>query len=167
MVMSKNIQRAAIFGVLILISACSSSHKVIAPQDELALQEMQTREFEAEKKIVFSSVLSVLQDVGYIIESGDIETGLITAKSPSDSKMSYNFWWGFGKKNSHTRVTAFIEEIGQSYTKVRVNFLSQTGDSNVYGATSSIDRPVEDPKVYANLFEKIDETIFIKQSLAP
>ena len=162
---TKILRNVVLLSSLFIISACASSHKTIAPENELALQEMQTKEFEAGKSVVFSSVLSVLQDVGYIIESGDIETGLITAKSPSSSKTSYNLLWGFGKKNSHTRVTAFIESIGEDYTKVRVNFLNQTGDSNAYGAVSTVDRPVEDPKVYDNLFEKVDETIFVKQAL--
>jgi len=157
--------RFLLLGLIFLLSACASSHKVIGPQDELALQEMQTREFEAPFKMTYASVLSVLQDVGYIVENADGDSGLITAKSPTDSGTSYSLLWGFGKKNKTTRVTAFVEPIGTKISKVRFNFVNIVADSNIYGATSQVDRPVEDPSVYSNVFEKVEETIFIKASM--
>ena len=163
--MKNTLKLIASITILTMLSACASiNHSVLAPQDELALQDMQTRDFESNQKIAFASVLSVLQDVGYIVEAADGNSGLITAKSPSSSGISYNLLWGFGKKNAQTRVTAFVEPIGSEISKIRLNFVTNTADTNLYGA-SSVDKPVEDPAVYNAVFERVAEAIFVRQSL--
>ena len=149
---------------LTFISACSSTHKVIAPKDAYALQELQTREVESNFKTSYASVLSVLQDAGYIVESADGNAGLITAKSPTTSGTKYSLMWGFGKERKSTRVTAFIEPIGTQYSKIRLNFLEVEVDSNIYGMNSQKDTPIEDPAVYNSIFDKIEEAIFLRQA---
>ena len=59
--------------VTITLFGCATAPK----QDltSLQIQAFQTREFEAPIKIVFGSVLSVFQDLGYIVDSADRETG--------------------------------------------------------------------------------------------
>lgn len=148
------------------LGACSSSHKVIeSTLAPLELQAMQTREFEADVKMVFGSIITVLQDTGYIVESADGATGFITAKSPDASKVTYNLLFGFGKKHASTRITAFVEPIGASYTKVRLNFVSIVNSSQGYGISNRIDTPIEDQQIYQNVFEKISEAIFIRQAI--
>lgn len=166
--MNYNVMKPAALAILlsVTVGACSSSHKVVegtlAP---LELQAMQTREFEANSKMVFGSVITVLQDTGYIVESADGDTGFITAKSPDSSKVTYNLLFGFGKKHASTRVTAFIEPIGQSYSKVRLNFVSIVNSSQGYGISNRIDTPIEDQQIYQNVFERISEAIFIRQAI--
>ena len=46
------------------------------------------------KEIVFPSVMSVLQDLGYSIKTGDKNTGLITAESTAKSNMAMKIWLG-------------------------------------------------------------------------
>ena len=41
------------------------------PQTALELQSIQQRDFEAPKELTFAATLSVLQDLGYIVESAD------------------------------------------------------------------------------------------------
>ena len=148
-----------------LLAACSSTHTVKEPTlSGLELQQLQSREYEAPLKVVFASVLSVFQDNGYIVESADTETGFITAKSPSASKTTYDLFWGLGKKHQATMVTGFVEPVGQSFSRVRLNFVAIKENSRTYGVTSRVDTPIEDPDIYANAFEKIDETIFIRIS---
>lgn len=146
-----------------VMAAACSTHKVKEPTlSGLELQQLQTREFEAPIKLVFASVLSVLQDAGYIIDSADSETGFITAKSPTDSNLSYNLLWGFGKRNKATMITVFIEPVGAEFSKVRLNFVGINEEKSAYGISSRVDTPIEDNVIYQNIFEKIDETIFIK-----
>ncbi len=148
----------------ISLTACGSTHKVNQPTlSGLALQQLQTREYEANYEIAFKSVMSVLQDAGYILENADMNTGFITGKAPSNSKTTYNIWTGIGKKNVTTKVSSTIDKIGDTYTKVRLNFVAIDEDSNLYG-DSRVDTPLEDNEVYNNVFEKIGETIFIKMS---
>jgi len=51
--------------------------------DPLALQQMQTQDFDTPKEILFASTMSVFQDSGLTIEASDLATGFITAKSPT------------------------------------------------------------------------------------
>lgn len=146
------------------LAACGSSHKVMQPTlSGLALQQLQTKEYEASYDIAFRSTMSVLQDAEYILENADITTGFITGKAPANSKTTYNLWTGIGKNNSTTRVSSTVEKLGEDYSKVRLNFVAINENSNLYG-DARVDTPIEDPKIYQNVFEKIGETIFIKIS---
>ena len=149
-----------------VLVACGSTHKVNEGKlTGLALQQLQTRHYEAEMKVAYASVLSVLQDAGYIVESADSASGLVTAKSPTESNLAFNFWYGFQNNNQTTRITAFVEPIGAENSKVRVNFVAISNKTNLYGANNQVDTPLEDPKLYENIFEKIGEAIFIRQSM--
>lgn len=162
------IAKRALGAVLLILglSACGSSHLVMETTlSALELQAMQTRDFEADTKMAFASVMTVLQDAGYIVESADVATGFITGKSPAKSATTYDLFWGFGKKHGTTRVTAFIEPIGQKYSKIRLNFVAIEVKSNLYGSEARVDTPVEDHEMYVNVFEKIDEAIFIRKAI--
>lgn len=64
---------------LLCVIGCAVQQK--STKTSLELQAIQAKEFETTKKIAFASVLSVFQDLGYIIGSADFDTGFITAKS--------------------------------------------------------------------------------------
>jgi len=126
----------------------------------LEIQSMQTREYENKKKIVFASVMSVFQDLGYTVSSADINTGLITASGASQSDFSSKFWLGVTKV-SQTKATAFIEQIGK-FTKVRLNFVNTEKSSSAYGQTDQQDAPILDAKIYQNAFERIENAVFVR-----
>jgi len=155
---------------IIIIIAClglasctaSSSKKPIL--SGLELQQLQTREFEAPYEMTFKSVMSVLQDAGYILENADLGTGFITGKAPSNTKLTYNIWTGFRNKNHTTKISSTIEKIGQDFSKVRLNFVAIDDSSLSAFGPSRVDTPIEDPEIYENVFEKISETIFIRMA---
>jgi len=164
--MVKKILVALLFGSSLLLGACSDTYKVnentLSP---LALQALQTREYEASKDETFASVLTVLQDAGYIIDDADLTTGFITASSPTGSKTTYDpFIWGFGKKSQMTKVTAYIETMNEMTSKVRLNFVGILEKSKSYGISSRVDTPIEDSAIYQNVFEEISKAIFIRQA---
>lgn len=147
--------------VTIGLSGCAT-----APQQEmtsLQIQAFQTHEFEASRKIVFGSVISVFQDLGYIVESADRETGFITAASASVDKTG--FWQAMSGRSSsgRTRATAFVEEIRPDFVTVRLNFVDTQNISSTYGQASSHDRPIVDPEPYKIAFDKIEDAIFIRK----
>ena len=84
----------------------------------LELQNIQSREYENSKNIVYASVISVFQDLGYQLKSSDKETGLITAEGAATSDSASKNWLGITKV-SQTSATAFIEKIGK-ITKVKL-----------------------------------------------
>ncbi|MFZ4381424.1 MAG: hypothetical protein ACOYO0_05590 [Sandarakinorhabdus sp.] len=147
------------------ISAPSYAAKkpVLTPME---LQALQSKEFEASKSSVFASTMSVFQDLGYTINSADIETGFITASSPVKDKT--NFWSAMAGVASQglTKATAFIEQGPNGYTKIRLNFVSSIESSSSYGQRSQADKPILDPLAYRAAWEKIDEALFVRNALA-
>lgn len=151
---------------MVFLGACSDTYEVkentLSP---MALQALQTREYEATKDTSFASVLSVLQDAGYIIDDADLTTGFITASSPTNSKTTYDpLIWGLGKKSQSTKVTAYIEAMNKSTARVRLNFVTILEKSKSYGINSRVDTPIETSDIYENVFEEISKAIFVRQA---
>jgi hypothetical protein len=139
---------------------CATTPKT-APTS-LQIQAFQSKEFETSKSIAFGSVLSVFQDLGYIVSSADKDTGFITAASPAGNKT--NFWEALGGVTSsgQTKATAFVEEIRQGFVTVRLNFVDTKNSSSAYGRSNAQDKPILDPKAYQTALSKIEDAIFIR-----
>jgi hypothetical protein len=151
--------RFTIIGLVLVLAGC-----VVAPKSTLTpleIQSLQTREYENGKDIVFPSVISVFQDLGYTVKSADKDTGLVTAESAANSDATMRF---FGvSKVTQTSATAFVEKIGK-ITKVRLNFVTSNKKSFGYGQTDRQDTPILDAEVYKNAFERIENGIFVRSS---
>ena len=148
---------------LIPALACAApvyAKKEVAPTG-LALQQIQTKTFEANKEVAFSAVMSVLQDAGYRIGSADKDTGLITGTASTKAKMTYSLWTGFGKSKKSPVVSAFIEPMGAG-SRVRLNFVMAKIKSTLYGSQPQDEEPIYDPATYQDAFEKINQAIFIR-----
>jgi hypothetical protein len=150
-----------------LVIASVATPVLAKPKQELSplqLQSMQTKEFETTKDQAFGAVMTVLQDSGYRIQSGDVQSGLITGVGSTTGKMSYSLWSGFGKKKLTPIVSAFIEQIGP-VSKIRLNFIMAKVKSTVYGSQPQDEVPVIDSAVYQDAFEKIGQALFVRQSV--
>lgn len=126
----------------------------------LELQAFQRQEFETSKSIAFKSVMSVFQDMGYTIESADLETGFITAKSPTTDGIGFMV-----NVMRDTKATAHIETLREGITSIRLTFLNRREDSGAYGTKRERSTPVEDQTVYQNAFSRIREAIFIREGV--
>lgn len=145
---------------MLLLAACATTSE---PQrTPLEIQAIQSRSFEEPKRIVFPSVVSVFQDLGYTIQSADINTGLITSESAASSDGWHRFWTGQSRVEQ-TRATAFIEEIG-GQTNVRLNFVVVDERSGGWGQRDRQDTPILEPEAYQNAFERLENAIFIRSS---
>ena len=143
--------------VILILGGCMTNYK--STKTSLEIQAIQAKVFDTKKKVAFASVLSVFQDLGYIIKTSDLVTGFITAKSPTQSGRTFG-----GYTMIDTNATAFIEELRPGKTKVRLNFVKSEERSSVYGAKQKQDTPIEDPTIYNNAFVKIQEGIFIRSA---
>ena len=154
--------------ILVGLVAASVATPVLAKAKQelspLQLQSMQTKEFEVTKDQAFGAVMTVLQDSGYRIQSGDVQSGLITGIGSTTGKMSYSLWSGFGKKKLTPIVSAFIEQMGP-VSKIRLNFIMAKVKSTVYGSQPQDEEPVIDSAVYQDAFEKISQALFVRQSV--
>ncbi len=143
---------------LVVLSGCVAPRPQLTP---LEIQSIQSREFETAKPTAFAAVLSVFQDLGYIVESADKDTGFITAKSPTSG--GFNLLTG-QTLQSATKATAFVEEIKPGHTKVRLNFVVANQASSSGGQIQQRDEPILDSKVYVNAFDKIEDAIFVRSA---
>ncbi|MGQ4807620.1 hypothetical protein NKDENANG_00975 [Candidatus Entotheonellaceae bacterium PAL068K] len=148
----------AIFLVIFVTGCVTPTAPTLTP---LEIQSLQTREYEETKEVVFPSVLSVFQDLGYIIKTADKDTGFITSESPTKGSTKFIPFVGIINVANQTAATAFIEPIGQ-ITKVRLNLVVKKSSSSAYGQSSKQDTPILDAEVYQNAFEKIESAIFIR-----
>lgn len=145
--------------ILVLLAGCVAT---TGPEKtSIQLQAFQSKEFETTKKIAFASTMSVFQDLGYTIGAADLETGLITAKSPTKQ----DFQLFVGQRMQDVKATAFVEVMGKKRAKVRLNFVNSTQTSSGYGMKGSHEQPIEDPKVYQETFVKITKAIFVRESI--
>lgn len=150
-----------LFAAPVILAGCAApepKHQMTP----LEIQSMQTREFEAPKKTVFASVVSVFQDLGYTITNADIETGLIAAKSATQDNRSLTFWTGYTQMRQN-QATGFVETIG-ARARVRLNFVATDRRQSIYGRENQKDTPILDAQLYQNAFERIENAIFVRSA---
>lgn len=147
-----------ILGVLLVLGGCETMPKTT--KTALELQSIQSKEFEANKKVAFAATLSVFQDVGYTVSTANLDTGLITAKSPTKA----GFVLFVGQTMEDIKATAFVEEIVSNRTKVRINLVSSKETSSGYGMKGGYELPIEKPEIYQDIFAKIQQGIFVRKN---
>jgi hypothetical protein len=158
-----------LIGAMCTVLLCGCVTPPPKPQPTpLQLQAYQMREFEVDKTTALGSVITVFQDLGYIIQSADKETGFVTAASPSKSGTDFvnilvAIAGGASRTNSvRTRATAFIEELRPNLTSVRLNFVVNEVSSSTQGQVIEDDTPVTDPQAYQIAFSRIEDAVFIR-----
>ena len=102
--------------------------------------------------------LSVFQDLGYIVDETDLDTGLITSSNPAKTR----FKLFVGPNITRTRATAFIEDTTNGNSHVRLNFTTSSENTNGYGRHRVNDTRILNPAIYQSAFEKIKTAIFLR-----
>ena len=157
--------RLTIFFIAVAASGSPSLAKKAPEISPLALQQMQTRDYDLTKVVSFPAVMTVLQDSGYRIQAADKDTGLITATASTKSKMTWMPFVGFGRSKKTPVVSAFIEDRGAG-SRVRLNFVLAKTKNGAYGSSWSDEEPINDAAIYRDAFERIDREIFTRVALA-
>lgn len=147
--------------VVVLMSGCVSQPK--QQLNPLDIQAMQTREYSEEHKVVFMSVVSVFQDLGYTVTNANMDTGLISAESITEDSINFLSIFSGYSSNMQVKATAFVEKIKKS-VKVRLSFVEIIKDSSGYGQNSRKDRQLLDVKLYEGAFDKIENAIFVRKA---
>jgi hypothetical protein len=161
--MNKSLRATALMVLGIFVfTGCASTTK--STKTSLELQAIQSKMFETNKDVAFPSVLSVFQDLGYIVDSADKDTGFITASSATENTTGFLASMGGHSQTSKTKATAFVEQITEGRSKVRLNFVTVNKGSSAYGRESQQDTVIEDAAVYETAFNKIGDAIFIRSA---
>lgn len=158
-----------IFLPVLLLSALAMGSPVHAkkppPMTPMELQALQSREFKSPKDQVFSSVMSVFQDMGYQVSSADMASGFITGVSANTNKTGFFEALAGMRSSGGSRVTAFVEQMPSGYTRARINFMNTKNTSGNWGSSSSKDTPVLDAKTYQIAFERVEQALFERGAL--
>lgn len=141
---------------VLLLAGCATPVK---EKTSLEIQAIQSREFEATKRTSFNATVSVFQDMGFTVVSADFDTGFISTKSPTKAE---DVFLG-GNEMKHSKATAFVEESKPGRSRIRINFVHETLESNE-GTERSEDIADLDPALYEKTFSRIQESIFIRKS---
>lgn len=157
---------ASAVAFVMVVGAVPAEAKKKPALTALALQQLQSKDFESDKATAFAAVMTVLQDEGYRVQTGDRETGLITAVGAGKKNLTWLPFVGFGSSKKTPVVTAFVEEIGPGFTRVRLNFVMAKIKSNAYGTDLGDEEPITEAEVYQDAFEKVAQSIFVRQSMA-
>jgi len=144
---------------LVVVSGCVATTG--GTKTSIQLQAFQAKEFLTTKKIAFGSTMSVFQDLGYSIGTADLETGFITAKSPTTQSLVLFV----GQQMTDVKATAFVEIVGKNRTKIRLNFVNSKQTSSGYGMKGASEVPIEDPEFYQDAFAKIAKAVFVRESI--
>lgn len=159
------------FGAAIILSISAFSTPVQAAKKKaevltpLQLQALQSKEFETTKENLFGAVMTVVQDIGYQVNSADLATGFITATSATQPKTSFFEALAGSQSTTSTKMTAFVQKMPNGMSRVRLNFLETRNSSSAYGQSTQQDKPILDAIIYRNAWDKIDEALFVSGAL--
>lgn len=142
-----------LIGILIICSTCSGCVAVLAgaggycaikamTRRHPKLTDMQRRaleckEIEGNREDVLRATVTVFQDRGYSVKSSDYQGGIITAL----------------RDKPCLDITASIEEFASDRIKMRITLKDQDG-------------VIEDPKIFAKLFDDIQAEVFRRVNLS-
>jgi hypothetical protein len=140
------------------------------PATQLEIRAIQTRTYAGQDaRTVLKTLLSVLQDDGFLVHYGDVELGLLDASKSVTGVDAGDFGLAFPTRVAGEIVgttlgvatveaTANVSEFGDR-VKVRVNFQRRLVDSsgNVVVTT------VTDAKGYQEFFAKLDKGLFLQR----
>jgi hypothetical protein len=149
----------------LLLAGCATAPP--AARSGVELQAYQAKEFETSKRTAFSATMSVFQDLGFIIDDGDFDTGLITATGPMRREqmdagdLFAQLFAGVDTRiATQRRATAFVEKMPSGLVRIRLNFVDNM--AVVHGTPNSA--AVEDPVFYQATFELIGKAIFVRSA---
>ena len=130
---------------LITFSGCTSSKEQLLKMDEsqVKLRSIQTRAFDTtDKDKMLRTVISTLQDLGYIVNEANEVIGTVSART---THIKYQL---FEKKKYPLLITVTVRPRGETQLLVRAN-------------AQYNQKSVENPLVYQNFFTVLEKSIFL------
>ena len=121
--------------ILLILAACASQNLAITEGgSQVHIRQMQTREYETlNKRDTLRSVLSTLQDLGFVIDKADYDLATITATKLQDYQI---------------RMTVTVRERDSERLAVRANARFNKSQ-------------IDDPLAYQDFFVALDKAMFL------
>lgn len=128
---------------VILFTGCmkDSRQMIIENPQQLEIRSYQTKEYNKSKKDLSRAVISTLQDLSFIIDKADMETGTVTA-----TKLA---------QNAAMKITIIVREKSKDTMQVRAN--AQFASAGV------MPQAVTEPETYQAFFTALDKSLFLEK----
>ncbi|MDR0666137.1 MAG: hypothetical protein LBF71_01875 [Campylobacteraceae bacterium] len=117
-----------------------SKQLILDNVQQVEVRSYQTKSYEQSKLTVSRAVISALQDLGFIADKVDMDTGTVTATKLGN--------------NAAMKITVIVREIG-NLTRVRTNAQ--------FSSINQTPKAVDDPKTYEAFFVALDRAIFLEK----
>lgn len=123
-----------LLAVLALVACASTPPDVTGSGSQVAMRQIQTREYDTlDKRMTMRSVIATLQDLGFLIDTADLELGMVTATRLDQYTM---------------RMTVTVRPREGERIAVRAN--ARIGENTI-----------EDAKTYQDFFVALDKAMFL------
>lgn len=139
---------------LFLNFSCAPT-KVVTPNE---IKMMTTKQYDANYDMVFKSVMSLLQSEQFVIESTDMESGLVIATKNIYKK----------KQASLTKSSIIIDKLNENLTEVKITVYSgqqKIRSSGYSDRTRKVENMIEDPEYYNRWFNNLSAEIERRKAL--
>ena len=159
----------------LLSGGCASSQAPLLPLAPMAQREIQTRYFEhVDAATAMKALVDTLQDGDFAIDRAEPELGLIVGTRSTTRKYTYGgpllkwtsiaFSYGLlalvpwtQRETSQIEASANVSTVGEG-SRIRITF--QRRIINRDGRVKTIET-LDDPELYANIFEMIGRSLFV------
>lgn len=128
-----------LIGVLFTGCVQNSKQMILENQQSLKLRSYQIKKYNKDKKEVSRAIVSTLQDLSFIIDKADMETGTVTA-----TKLI---------KGASMRMT-LVTRKRNGLTEVRANAQ--------FSSMNQMPEAVTNPETYKALFVGLDKSLFLE-----
>ncbi|ARJ56714.1 hypothetical protein [Campylobacter cuniculorum] len=137
------IQLVGLFYCFLIMTGCMANSKqmIIENTQQLEVRSYQTKTYETSKNIAARACVAALQDLSFIIDKADMETGTLSA-----TKLD---------KNANLKMTIVVRANGTKQAIVRANAQ--------FSSSMQMPASVDDPEVYQRFFEVLDKAIFFEE----
>lgn len=138
------IRSAAVILAILALAGCATKPQpevIVSDKSAVELRSMQSRAFETgDKRKVYRTILSTLQDLGYTIIELEPDAGTVT-----------------GDKLARLKLTASVYSRGTTHTVVRANAIVKLGPQMPSG------HQVDTPEFYQHrFFEPLSKALFLE-----
>lgn len=144
--------------MLVIVTSCTTAPKL----SPLQKREITTRIIDGSYDNTYRSILTVLQDQGYIIKNTDMNSGLINAVADREtgggSQFAQALFMGYvSNKGSELDCSFMVSKISDGKTDVRINIQeSKYGQSSKWsGSGKQSVKTIYDVEIYSSLFNDI------------
>ncbi len=155
-----------VFLSLPLLGGCIAAVPKQPEMTQLQIRQMQTREYDAPRKIVMEAALAFLQDEGYIIKNADSDLGIIHATRDVELGARWSKFFAKAFNDDATWETNSVHEMSVNVRKFgetsKVRIISQVKVYDNKGAVSRV-RQINEENFYRDIFSKIDKGVFLQK----